>query len=578
IFTVLIGEMMISTLIAVIAGFVISIFFADLVMRSSDFLAFLGAPVLVKATLDSLQSLIIWGLIISLLLNFVRIIKMSRQEIMETIIPTEKQPPLWKRYYFDVIMFAIGTATWLILLSMINQPYTGDRDQMFYLFAPLITLLSIPAPFMMFFGSIMVIARLFPHIMKILSDFLWRVEGGVNAFSIRNVVRHKQSANRAVLLITLALAFSILASSLIFSVDETTKSSKYYEYGADIVVSTGYAANDTILSILAENISYISEVSHMYEARYETRGDYRKSIYCRFVDPSTYAQVAFTDSSFGLSDSLNHLMNEISDNESIILNKGNLEREITNPSIGDTIEFNFQSINYTEPVPLTIGGTFKYWPTLYPWDWGGSRYYWFVGSIGLFETFNASNYIVNSRESKYLIKTTSYDHIADIVQDIENKTGVQVDSPALKYQAYKESFERSFQLSILNSDLIVCAVISVVGVIMFAFFTYVERGKEIGVERALGMTRIQTAQSFLVEALTILSFGTIIGFLTGAYFVTMFLQIIQFGESIPPVSVKYPFALLGQMIIIILVAAGIGTVVPALMASRKDISRILKVE
>ncbi|MHA2165419.1 MAG: FtsX-like permease family protein [Candidatus Hodarchaeales archaeon] len=579
IFTVLIGEMIISTLIAVAAGFVISVFFADLVMRSSDFLDFLGTPVPVKASVNSLQSLVMLGLILSLLLNFVRIFRMSRQQIMETIVPTEKRPPLWKRYYFDVIMFVIGTATWFILLTMINMPYTEEPMAAYYILAPLISLLGIPAPFMMFFGSIMVIARLFPYIMKVLSDFLWKVEGGVNAFAIRNVVRHKQSANRAVLLITLALAFSILASSLIFSADETKKSSLYYEYGADIVVSTGQMANDTILSILEENISYISEVSHVYEVRYETRGIFYKSIQCRFIDPSTYAQVGYTDSSFGLSDSLSHLMSAISDNESIVLFKGNMEAEVTNPTIGDTIEFSFQSINYTENVPLKIGGTFKFWPTLYPWGWDEySRNYWFVGSLGMFENLNASGYIVDRIENNYLVKTTSQDHLEETFLEIQNKTDADVYSPALEYLAYKESFGRSFMLSILNSDLILCAAISVIGVIMFAFFTYVERGKEIGVERALGMTQFQTAQSFLVEALTILSFGTVIGFLTGAYFVTMFLQILQFGESIPPIIVKYPFALLGQLIIAILLAAGIGTVAPAILASRKDISRILKVE
>ncbi|PWI46619.1 hypothetical protein CEE45_15870 [Candidatus Heimdallarchaeota archaeon B3_Heim] len=579
IFTVLLGEMIISTLITVVAGFVISIFFADLVMRSSDFLVFLGTPVPVKATLNSLQTLIIWGLIISLLLNFVRIFKMSRQKIMETIIPTEKQPPFWKRYYLDVIMFAIGTVTWLILLTLINRPYTEDAGEGYYIIVQIVALLGIPAPFMMFFGSIMVIARLFPYLMKMLSDFLWRVEGGVNAFAIRNVVRHKQSANRAVLLITLALAFSILASSLIFSADETQKNSLYYQHGADIVVSTGQTANGTLLSILEENISYISEVSHVYEAQYETRGTYYKYVQCRFIDPSTYAQAAYTDSISGLSNSLNHLMNVISDNESIILYKGNMEAEVTKPSIGDTIDFPFQSVNYTESVPLKIGGTFKYWPTLYPWGWDEpSRYYWLVGSIGLYETLNASGYEINNINSNYLVKTTSIDHIEETYLAIQNQTTAQVYSPALEFQEYKDSFGRSFMLSILNSDLILCAIISVVGVIMFAFFTYVERGKEIGVERALGMTRLQTAQSFLVEALTILSFGTVIGFLTGAYFVTMFLQIIQLGESIPPVTVHYPFVLLGQLIIAILVAAGIGTVVPAIMATRKDISRILKVE
>ena len=113
---------------------------------------------------------------------------------------------------------------------------------------------------------------------------------------------------------------------------------------------------------------------------------------------------------------------------------------------------------------------------------------------------------------------------------------------------------------------------------MFAFFTYVERGKEIGVERALGMTRFQTAQSFLVEATTILSFGILIGVITGVYFVTMFLQLTQMGETIPPMVVTYPTSLMGQMILGILVVAGIGTVIPAIQATRKDISRILKVE
>jgi ABC-type antimicrobial peptide transport system permease subunit len=504
---------------------------------------------------------------------------MSRQKIMETIIPTEKRPPLWKRYYFDVAIFAIGTATWVILIALINTPYSEGGGEAYYLLINLIAILGIPAPFMMFFGSIMVIARLFPHIMKILSDFLWRIEGGVNAFAIRNVVRHKQSANRAVLLITLALAFSILASSLIFSIDVTFKNSLYYQHGADIVVSTGGTTNDTILSILEENVSYISEITHVYEARYETRGTFYRTIQFLFVDPSTYAQVAYTDSSFGLSNSVSHLMDIITDNESIVLYKGNMEAYVTKPSIGDEIEFDFQNENFTESVPFNIGGTFKYWPTLYPWNWDQpSRHFWIVGSIGLFENLNASDYWIEDIDSNYLVKTTSNDHIEEIYLDIQNKTNAQVYSPALEYQQYKESFGRSFTLSILNSDLIVCAVISVVGVIMFAFFTYVERGKEIGVERALGMTRLQTAQSFLVEALTILSFGTVIGFLTGAYFVTMFLQILQFGETIPPITVQYPFTLLAQLIIAILLAAGIGTVVPAFLASRKDISRILKVE
>ena len=577
IFTVLFGEMVISTFIAVLIGFTVSIFFSDLIMRSRDYLSFIGSPVPVVASLNLLKSLFIWGIILALILNFGRIWRMSRQKITETIIPVEKRPPLWKRYYLDIVMFSVGTVTWLVLLNLTRTPI-DDYGGAYWLIMNIIALLGIPAPFMMFFGSIMVIARFFPYIMKVLSDFLWRVEGGVNAFAIRNVVRHKQAANRAVLLITLALAFSILSSSLIFSLDETERISLYYDAGADFTVSTGSQENKTVQQILEQNLSYISDVSHLYEVSYSTGGYYRKNYRCIFVNPASYAKVATQESFYHLSSSLSRLMDLISDNQTIILFKGNLKVQPESASIGSIIKFTFQNSSHSENIPLKIGGTFKYWPTFYPRDYYDySQYYWFIGSIGLYKNLNVS-YTADHVWSKYLLKTNSTTEVANTFDMIHNQTGIQPYSPAYEFQQYKDSFGRYFSLSILNSDLIVCATIVIVGVIMFAFFTYVERGKEIGVERALGMTRLQTAQSFLVEAITILTFGVIIGSGAGAYFVTMFLQITQFGSSIPPVIVVYPFSLLGQLLLAILIAAGIGTIIPARMASRKDISRILKVE
>ncbi|MFX0016582.1 MAG: ABC transporter permease, partial [Candidatus Hermodarchaeota archaeon] len=205
------------------------------------------------------------------------------------------------------------------------------------------------------------------------------------------------------------------------------------------------------------------------------------------------------------------------------------------------------------------------------------RNFWGVGSLGMFDRFNLSNYF-EGMKAKYQVKIASTDNIDETIERIYNVTGITPESPALSYKEYKEGFGRRFSLSILNSDLVVCLTVAIIGVIMFAFFTYVERGKEIGVERALGMTQFQTAQSFLVEAATILSFGSIIGYFTGVYFVTMFLQITQFGESIPPLVVTYPTALLIQILLGIFISASIGTIIPAYMATRKDISKILKVE
>lgn len=578
VFTFLLGEMIISTVIAVFAGFILSIILSDVVMRSNNYLEFLGNPVPVRFSTRMIQDLIIWGILISFLLNFLRIIRMSRQDITETLTPVETRSPLWKRYYIDVIIFVIGTATWVILMTLVRMMATGEGMGGFYALYMLVSLLGIPAPFLMFFGTIMVIARIFPFLMRKLSEILWKIEGGITALAIRNIVRHKQAANRAVLLITLAISFSILASSLIFSLDETEHINYYYKHGADINLNGNGIYNDTITKLLKENVSDITHVSSVFSAEFQTRGMIWREYNFLFLDPNTYVQTAFFKSSFKLSNSLSNLMEEISDNQTIILYEGNFKNDVSKPKIGDNLTYFFSNSTTSEYLSFKIGGTFNLWPMVYPESWYNlDNHYWMIGSLGMFQSLNQWNYL-NRIENNYLAKLDSQTNVEDTVEEIYNVTSITPNSPALAYIQYKESFDRRFTLSLLNTDLIICVTVSVIGVIMFAFFTYVERGKEIGVERALGMTRIQTAMSFLVEASTILAFGTIIGFLTGTYFVTMFLQITQFGVQIPPIVVAYPIPLLAQIIIVIVVVAGIGTITPAYMATRRDISRILKVE
>ncbi|MHA2293290.1 MAG: FtsX-like permease family protein [Candidatus Hodarchaeales archaeon] len=578
---VLLGEIILSSMVGLILGIFFSMFLADLVMRSTNYLEFLGAQVPIKLSLELTQGVILWGIIIAIFLNIVRIIRMSKQKISETLIPTETKPPAWKRFYLDIFMFAIGTASWLILMTLIRSAQTGNIG-IGYVLLPLFFLLGIPAPFFMYFGTIMIIARIFPHLMKKISDIFWKLEGGINAFAIRNIVRHKQAANRAVLLITMALSFSILASSLIFSLDETTRLQHYYKEGADVSVDTGNYLNTTIQTILQENVSHLQSTSGVINAVYETFGrTTHRTFYLLFVDPSTYAETAFYDPSFGLSGELASIIDQLTDNKTLILFEGNMRAD--NSKIGENFSIKYEINDTTSGSVLSykIGGTFRYWPTLYPYEgYDYSEYHWLIGSLGMFDDFMGSQFFrVNS--NKYLSKVNSDDNIEETITQIYNETNISSEdlgSAMFNYKEYQTSFNRHFSLSILNSDLIISITISVIGVIMFAFFIYVERGKEIGVERALGMTQIQTAQSFLVEAIAILAFGTVIGFITGAFFVSMFLQLLQLGQTIPPVVVTYPTTLLAQMVGGILMAAGVGTVIPAYLASRKDISRILKVE
>ncbi|MFX0207321.1 MAG: FtsX-like permease family protein, partial [Candidatus Hodarchaeota archaeon] len=168
---ILLGEMIISTVLAVFIGFLLSTFLADIVLRSTNYLEFLGVQVPVQITLGMVQALFFWGIFFALILNFRNIIRMSRQEISETLEPTETQNPFWKRYYLDIIIFAIGTTAWVILMALIRSGGEIITPEFYFIYI-LISLLGIPAPFLMFFGTIMVIARFFPFIMKKLAEIL----------------------------------------------------------------------------------------------------------------------------------------------------------------------------------------------------------------------------------------------------------------------------------------------------------------------------------------------------------------------------------------------------------------------
>ena len=150
-------------------------------------------------------------------------------------------------------------------------------------------------------------------------------------------------------------------------------------------------------------------------------------------------------------------------------------------------------------------------------------------------------------------------------------------SPTLKSIEYKKSFTRNFNLAILNTNVLVSASVSIVCMIMFAFYIRIERGREIGIERALGITREQTGFMFLLETSIIQIYGLIMGLFIGIYFTSIFLQITQLGTLQSPFVIIYPFQSITVLIGIFLFAE-MGVLIPAYIATRTDISRILKVE
>jgi ABC-type lipoprotein release transport system permease subunit len=569
VFLFLWGELAVSTFIAIIGGLVLGYQLTGIARSTVDLLEFSGKIQYGSLPLVVIQDLTIWGIIIAIVLQFLTILRMSKTSIQRSIEPLEKRSPLWNRYYLDIIATVLG----ILGLNLINFIITADFGELPILYI-IVPILIIPAPFLFFFGFIFLLSRFFPWLCRLLAEIFWRFTGGVKAFSLRNLVQHKHSANRAVLIITLALMYSVFTGSFTLYMDEVNRMYTYSDAGAEFVIETN-PSNHITVGIKLQNISGVSNVSEILIGRIWQEQPFRNLNFF-FIDPDTFAQTALLfEEKYGLSSTLPDLMDKIRENFSILLYEFNLD-QYHEKKIGDEINFPVNNGTNNISLPFMIQGTFRYWPNfhLYSDDIRYTQY--IIGSIDLFKEINSS-ISFSHIDMEYYIKPDPDVDIFQLSDHIINKTELQVHSPLIQHEYYLKSFFRKFLVSVLNSNLLICISISVLGITMFAFFTYIQRSKELGIERAFGMTKIQIGISFIIEASVILLFSCFIGIVIGLSYTDYIINLFFPPGNIPKISF-IPIEFLYKLVLGIFLGAGIGTLLPVYLASNKDISRILKNE
>ncbi|MFW9854781.1 MAG: FtsX-like permease family protein [Candidatus Thorarchaeota archaeon] len=577
----LLGESVVVIGITLISGLSLGYVVTSTIIRSIGFLDFSGAELPVVVTASHIQLLLFFVVGATIIINTSAIIQYTRMTIQESVIPVEESTPVWKNYYIDVFAILLGLGGYIVLTEL--GRIIGSSLGPLPLLTVVFLIVGVPTPFLLFFGVILLISRLFPVFLDRLAQFLWRKRGKLGAFALRNVVRHKEAASQAVILITLAISYTIISGSLTVSVDETKKMGYYFYTGADLKINiVGEYSNQSFLDEV-RNVSGISRVTQTFFTHTPSETGRQYYVFS-FVDPKTYAEVAFFDESrFGLSSPLSDLMDKIADNKSIILSKSNLDEQ-PNLEIHDAYGFHFYNktlfyAGVSDYRNYSIVGTFNLWPQLQEYEWAPSGAIFAVASIGMFYDLNTFEYLA-IEESSVLCELEPSADPAEVyyrVKYLSHKTP-HTYSAIVDYQNYLASTKRRFMIAVLNAALLACILVTVLGSVMFSLFTFLERGKERGVERALGMTRIQTAKLFAMEGSIILLIGIIVGFGVGLTNTSIFLLVFEMGRTIPPIVVNYPLEFITFFLAFVILVASIGTLIIAFQSSKKDISRVLKVE
>ncbi|MFX0064575.1 MAG: FtsX-like permease family protein [Candidatus Hermodarchaeota archaeon] len=622
ILVVLLGESIISIIISVGLGCILSFPFAYLAIQSDRFLYFAGGLLSFNSLMSIFQPAIFFGILFALLLNLRSIVRMARIDINESLLPQETRKPLWKKFYLDVILFGAGLLGVLIIVLLTNLASIIPPDPgviFIYLLLSFIALFfGLPSPILITVGGAMLVARLLPVLIRKAARWTWKFEGRMVAFSFRNVLNRLAHASRAALLISIVIAFSMAFISIPYNADKYTMDRAYYHnLGADMTISVTAGSNSngtlslnhTLLHYLQNNLTGVASVSPVAQASGDASSG---SIKILGVDINTYAQTAFFRDDFLNQDmmsallrldlfgsfralmqgdlfpdtpNLPSLLSRLQSNTTFLFQEDNLRS--LNVNVGEQMSLLFLNFNETtllydyERYDFDIAGTFKAWPLFvsYVISAGYFGELYMIGNLStILDYANATLFKISA--FNYLIRVNPGFSTSQIKDQILNETGFKADTIDEYMEGYLSSPTRNVQMTTINSSLLMLMIVSLFTILMFGFSQLMERGKEIGVERALGMSLRQTSLLFVIEAIIIVLFGTIVGIILGIMIAQVFLSILMTAQAYlyPPFVLSYPFDLFAGIAALILAVGIISSLIPAFLATRTKISDILRTE
>ena len=134
----------------------------------------------------------------------------------------------------------------------------------------------------------------------------------------------------------------------------------------------------------------------------------------------------------------------------------------------------------------------------------------------------------------------------------------------------KASLSRLFTFTLTSSVLI-----AILGIVNTLALSVIERTREIGLLRAVGVSRRQLRQMIRLESVVIAVLGAVLGVLLGiAFGVTLMYALRDQGLEV----IRIPFGQLVVFLVLSLVIGVLAAVLPARRAARLDVLRAIAVE
>jgi putative ABC transport system permease protein len=457
----------------------------------------------------------------------------------------QMQRPLWQRLYLDVILLVpslYGLYTLRAEGSLRLMGRTLGTSNPFE--NPLLFLL----PTIFIISLSLLLLRFLPFVLSFLAWFAARLPFTVPLMALRQLARSAGSYLGPLLLMVITLSMAGFVSSMAQTLDNYLKDNAYYEAGADLNLAesgeytgerpsgpsqpgaprpTPPPSNSDEPAVwnflpVSDHLTLPGVEAAARVGRYEAEmeaGGRRAGGQLVGIDRTEFPFVAFFRDDFA-SEPFMGLLNRLAfDPSAIIVDRNTWDKfKLTT---GDTVQITVD-LQGEKTITFKVAGVTSYFPTLYP-DEGP----FFIGNLEyIFESAGGL------QPYDVWLRTAPGSDTDAIITGI-NDLGIGV----IAYQDARTSLEEAFgapnrqgMLGLLSVGFLAASLLTILGFLLYALFSFQERFVQLGVMRAVGLGRRQMAAALAVEQFILIAVGLAAG--TGISVLASYLFIPHLPVSI----------------------------------------------
>jgi putative ABC transport system permease protein len=478
--------------------------------------------------------------------------------------------PWWQKFYLDILLLIPAAYGLWQLRQQSKQALSGSETIPDPLQNPL--LLLVPA--LGIFSVALFTLRIVPRFMDFISRLLNPSKSIGFLMAARYLARSPALYNAPLVLLVLTLGLSAFTASLARTLDSQLDKQMHYQVGADInLYELGTTFNEDnpnpvyTFGPIEDHLSIPGVESATPVGRYKFSGiTSAGSIQGIFlgIDRLTFPTAAYWQRDFA-SEQLGVLMNQLAADPNGILVPASLltKRKL---QIGDTIRLGITTGVAGESIPLEahIVGSFDLFPTWYP-----ERGTMIVGNLEeLFfkagaeyphEVWLGTARNADPESIVYAVRGFSIllDQQADqskLVQNGLNTIVNESSSADLNIRAEQRRPERQGLFGLLSVGFIASALLTVLGFLLYALFSFRRRFIEMGMLRAIGLSIQQMTSLLAAELAFLVLLGIGVGTALGVFASRLFVPFLQIGASAqsqyPPFQIQIAWLSIAEIYVL----------------------------